>query len=89
MVTVNHLLIKVEKMVECSFSGFDFKLIGHLFDSGAFELFNYLNLRGLQVFHKIIVKNGRSDEVLALLGLLVLGEGPRGQVLQADLFMNY
>ncbi len=88
MVTVNHLLIKVEKMVECPFSGSDFKLVGDIFDSGAFEIFGYLDLRGLQVFHKIIVKNGRSDEVLAFLGLLVLGEGPRGQVLQADLFMN-
>ena len=70
------------------FSDFDFKLIGQVFDSGAFELFSYLNLRGLQVFHKIIVQDGRSDEVLAFLGLLVLGEGPRGQVLQADFFMN-
>jgi hypothetical protein len=75
-------------MVECPFSGFNFKLIVHVFDSGEFELFSYLNLRGLQVFHKIIVQNCRSDEVLTFLGLLVLGEGPRGQVLQADLFMN-
>jgi hypothetical protein len=41
MVTVNHLLIKVEKMVECSFSGFDliFKLIGHVFDSCTLNVF--------------------------------------------------
>jgi hypothetical protein len=45
--------------------------------------YTHLNLRGLQVLHEIIVQYSSSDEVLALLGLLILREGPCCEVLHS------